>query len=282
MAQARQLAREHRPQLGLLDLSLPDGDGVELAGRSKADGLHFPLILVTAYPLRLHGIRNCRPSSSRVLTKPLNLQELRPGGRCRPRQRRDGPGTYRPRSAVQPRPATLHDTEPLARPASVAPAPGVSSRRLMWAAAGIAAALLLVGVLVAGPSLGLPSFNGAEHESSSKPQEPKSAENRTDAKLVEGMADAIEVPEDVVTRLGIETRPVELARWLQPLELGGSLALDTDKLQIVRSRFPGEVMAIGTLQKPGPNVISKDTPITFSITSRRATCSLSSGVGPGQ
>src|SRR6516164_8562653 len=52
VAGALQVARETPPQLGLLDLRLPDGDGVELARKLTAEGCQFPVILMTAYPLR--------------------------------------------------------------------------------------------------------------------------------------------------------------------------------------------------------------------------------------
>src|SRR3954469_6458803 len=74
--QALRLAGEHHPQLGLLDLCLPDGDGVELACRLQEQG-HFPLILMTAYPLRLRDYPELARGFTHVLTKPLNLDELR-------------------------------------------------------------------------------------------------------------------------------------------------------------------------------------------------------------
>src|ERR1700735_169445 len=77
VAQAEQLAQEHHPQLALLDLCLPDGDGVELARRLTEKTVNLPLILLTAYPLRLRERPELASHFSRVLTKPVNLQELR-------------------------------------------------------------------------------------------------------------------------------------------------------------------------------------------------------------
>src|ERR1700736_3571581 len=51
MAQALEAARRQRPRLALLDLCLPDGDGVELARKLQAEYPDLPLILMTAYPL---------------------------------------------------------------------------------------------------------------------------------------------------------------------------------------------------------------------------------------
>src|SRR5258708_7352994 len=77
VARALEVARETPPQLGLLDLRLPDGDGVELANKLQENGARFPLILMTAYPLRLRDQPELAHQFFRVLTKPLNLQELR-------------------------------------------------------------------------------------------------------------------------------------------------------------------------------------------------------------
>lgn len=38
VGQAPDLTREDKPQLGLLDVSLPDGDGMELAKKLRAQG----------------------------------------------------------------------------------------------------------------------------------------------------------------------------------------------------------------------------------------------------
>ena len=77
IAQALEAARLHPPALGLLDLSLPDGDGIELARKLRAPGAACPFILVTAYPLRLRDQPELSGAFTRILTKPLNLEELR-------------------------------------------------------------------------------------------------------------------------------------------------------------------------------------------------------------
>lgn len=77
VAQAVQLDQEHRPQLGLIDLCLPDGDGVQLAEALQAQHPGLPLILMTAYPVRLRDNRAEPDRFARVLTKPLNVKELR-------------------------------------------------------------------------------------------------------------------------------------------------------------------------------------------------------------
>ena len=87
-AQALQVGTQWPPRLALLDLCLPDGDGVELARQLQAANGDLVLLLMTAYPLRLRDDSAGAALFERVLTKPLNLQELRQaaaaalGGTC--------------------------------------------------------------------------------------------------------------------------------------------------------------------------------------------------------
>jgi DNA-binding response OmpR family regulator len=76
-AQARRRVRDCNPGLALLDLCLPDGDGLELARDLRTDSPELPLILMTAFPLRLRYDPVGAEIFERVLTKPLNLKELR-------------------------------------------------------------------------------------------------------------------------------------------------------------------------------------------------------------
>jgi CheY-like chemotaxis protein len=75
--QALALARDHLPRLVLVDLCLPDIDGIELAHKLREEHPSLILILMTAYPLRLRDQPDLAEDFSRVLTKPLDLSELR-------------------------------------------------------------------------------------------------------------------------------------------------------------------------------------------------------------
>ncbi len=77
VAQALELMQTHGPQLALLDLCLPDGDGVQLAAQLRALSPDLVLILMTAYPLRLRDHPELAHEFAQVLTKPLDLAELR-------------------------------------------------------------------------------------------------------------------------------------------------------------------------------------------------------------
>src|SRR5438093_792732 len=59
--------------------------------------------------------------------------------------------------------------------------------------------------------------------------------------------ETLEVPALVVKRLGVRTAAVKQATSPRPLPpLSGSLALDTNFLAQVHSRFAGEVVSLGT------------------------------------
>lgn len=75
--EARKLARDDRPHIALLDLCLPDGDGVSLGNELSRRDSDLQTILMTAYPVRLLDAPNGLLGFARILTKPLDLTELR-------------------------------------------------------------------------------------------------------------------------------------------------------------------------------------------------------------
>src|SRR6516225_2552870 len=75
--QAVQAARQHQPRLALVDLCLPDGDGVKLAEKLRLEHPDLLLILMTAFPLRVQDNPEIQRLFACVLTKPLNVKELR-------------------------------------------------------------------------------------------------------------------------------------------------------------------------------------------------------------
>src|SRR5271165_1350779 len=65
------------PRLGLLDLSLADGNAVDLARALHARRPDLPLILMTAFPDRLRERPEAAAEFVGVLTKPMDLNHLR-------------------------------------------------------------------------------------------------------------------------------------------------------------------------------------------------------------
>jgi PAS domain S-box-containing protein len=73
-----QLAREHRPDLILLDINLPDMDGYEVLTRLRGDAAtqHIPVIAVTANALPRDAIRAAAANFDGYVTKPIDVSEF--------------------------------------------------------------------------------------------------------------------------------------------------------------------------------------------------------------
>jgi cobalt-zinc-cadmium efflux system membrane fusion protein len=259
-AQAVEMAREHPPRLGLLDLCLPDGDGMELAKKLRAEGGQFPLILMTAYPVRLREHPELANGFAHVLTKPLNLQELR--------QAIDtalaAPANGAPAGQEAFNGPASTPSEPKK---SAAPTQG-RPRRRVWAAVAVVAILLVVGGLVwAMPALGMPSLPDLIKPHREVTPVAPAAPALPPVKPVPGDPNAIELPEDVHKRLDVQAVKVEKAKTPRLLELSGSLAFNADKLARVHSRFAGEVVEIAPLLVPGKKLGTyEERPLRFGDT----------------
>jgi two-component system response regulator AtoC len=70
-------ARECSPDLVLLDLRLPDRDGIELLGELTAGGGGPSVVLMTAYGSVSDAVEAMRRGAADYLQKPLDLDELR-------------------------------------------------------------------------------------------------------------------------------------------------------------------------------------------------------------
>jgi membrane fusion protein, heavy metal efflux system len=265
-AQALRLARDHPPQLGLLDLCLPDQDGTELARKLRGQVPDLPLILMTAYPLSLRDQPERTEGFARVLTKPLNLQELRCAvdaalGRetaAAPRRGEPAPQPTPPEPVTTPDtagPPEAATTGPERETASPVPPPGPPPRGrrwLAWAGAGLAAVLLALGVAAGSRYLGQSGEPLAE-----------AAERPAGAELVEGRRDTLRVPADVLRGLGVRTAVARQALDPQSLELPGSLNLDPSRLVRVHARFGGDVVELGQVEEGGGEFATAPRPVRF-------------------
>lgn len=144
-------------------------------------------------------------------------------------------------STVPPAAATRLADEPGAAPAVTAPA---RPRRSLGDWVGQAGSLLgTVAVVVGGGLL-------FRHLQARPPVELAPPAPRTQAKAprVERVsADTLSVPLEVARSLGVRTVEAKAADRPRPLPaFQGSLAIDTNRLARVHSRFPGEVIALGT------------------------------------
>lgn len=245
VAEAMERARAQRPALALVDLRLPDGDGVDLARMLPQQVGRFPLILMTAYPLRLRDQPELARGFAHVLTKPLDLEELR-------RAIASSLGTRvlaAPAAVEMPPPPETSAIAPPRPPEATAPAapptpPAKPARRhrLRWAVlTGIVA---VAGLAVAGGALGTPSIQRLLHPLDSPIPVPRD----TQARLVSDSEEEIELPRRVVERLGVHSEPVKPVAEPRRLELAGSLSFNPNKLGRVQARFAGEVISLATIK----------------------------------
>jgi cobalt-zinc-cadmium efflux system membrane fusion protein len=242
------------PQLALLDLSLPDGNGVELARALHARRPTLPLILMTAFPNRIHEQPQVGGEFVGVLTKPMNLDELR----------RIIAASLPEETMPQPTASPSHAARvEVASPAPLPPAPVPVVQRAQVAphaaspllkhlrSAGVVA--LLAGMLsfflffVLG--VRVPGLSASPDPSGDKPQPP--AARLAGVQLVKGDLHTLQVPEEVRVALGIRKGGRDLVVQAKvptdtrPLTLFGSTALDPTRLVRIRARFPAEVVQIG-------------------------------------
>jgi cobalt-zinc-cadmium efflux system membrane fusion protein len=257
VGEALRLAREQHPDLGLVDLCLPDGDGVELARGLEQEGQRLPLILMTAYPLRLRDQPELAEGFAEVLTKPLNLEELRQtvdrvlaGAAAAPvpasASAAVGAGTG-PRPPAPPglplQPAAPPEVPP-------APQPAVTGRPRRLIAWGTVAALAVAAVVLLAlwQPAGMASLKDLFHRSATPAD--KSPDLAT-AHLIDPRHDpeAMELPPDVGARLGVKAVKVrDMPPMPRRLVLAGSLSFDPTRLFRVQSRFGGEVIQLGTTE----------------------------------
>lgn len=90
-------------------------------------------------------------------------------------------------------------------------------------------------------------------------QPPKSRTESVLFKLVPDKPDALVLSDDAVTSIHLETIAVAPARAPDPLRLPGQLGVDPNNLVPVHSRFPGEVVDVGTFEEKVTDEDGKET-----------------------
>jgi cobalt-zinc-cadmium efflux system membrane fusion protein len=251
-----------KPQLALLDLSLPDGDAVDLARALHARRPGLPLILMTAYPNRVHDQPAAAGEFVRMLTKPMNLEELR----------QILSAALKEQPALQPQPVVKE--QPVAAPpaptpvatAVAAPPPSSGLRAVGSGAVLVLLALVLVVFLAFVAGVPLPGL------ASSPEEKTVAAAPGLGAELLKDSPNTLRVSEDVQIALGIKKGKEERIAAAadpnnqkplrtRPLVLSGSTALDPTRLMRLRARFtPCEVIEVKKAEPqgtalPGPTEI---------------------------
>jgi two-component system response regulator TctD len=80
--------RHHTPDLALLDLTIPQLDGLQVLHRVRAEGLRVPIILLTARGAVGDRVQGLNAGADDYLAKPFDLDELE--ARIRAQLRRHG------------------------------------------------------------------------------------------------------------------------------------------------------------------------------------------------
>jgi two-component system, OmpR family, response regulator len=73
---ALQLAREFRPDVMVLDIMLPDIDGMQVLTRLRADGVQTPVLFLTAKDALDDRVAGLTIGGDDYVTKPFSLEEL--------------------------------------------------------------------------------------------------------------------------------------------------------------------------------------------------------------
>ena len=75
-SEALRLVREQPFDLVVLDVLLPDIDGFDVVGRLRRDGLHVPVIFLTARDTQADKVTGLTLGGDDYMTKPFGLEEL--------------------------------------------------------------------------------------------------------------------------------------------------------------------------------------------------------------
>jgi CheY-like chemotaxis protein len=249
VAEALRLAEQQNFSLGLIDLRLDDGDGRDLAERLAARQPGLPLLLMTAYPLQFRERPDFPGRFRRVLTKPLNLDELRQAITDAVREEPMNPPL--PPSSSPSEPTTPAPAAPAATPAIAAVSMGGGRFAWMKSAATVVLALVVLaafGAFMVGAPI--PFLPGGKEDFASTPP-PLGVE------LVPDKPHTLSAPDEVKESLGIRKGgidgvsvavPPDAART-RPLTLTGSTAVDPGRILRIRVRFtPAEVVRLA--QRP--------------------------------
>jgi cobalt-zinc-cadmium efflux system membrane fusion protein len=250
---AVELSEEHHPQLAVLDLCLGDSDGAELADRLRARQAGLPLILITGYPLRLHEQPELSRPFQRVLTKPVDVNELR---RAVNAALSEG-AMPTPNPSPAPAPTVPAPPGNVVHPAAHAAPPDLHANhtrtdRIRSVAVVVVALLVLAGFVAYVAGVPIPGLSGAaEQRTVEKPPPP-----RIDVLSRKGEPPAVRVPEDVRKSLGIRGKDdtdrlatAQVPTRARPLVLSGTTALAPAGVMRIRARFaPAEVVEVGRVK----------------------------------
>jgi cobalt-zinc-cadmium efflux system membrane fusion protein len=269
-AEALTLTEHITPRLALIDLCYPDGDGAELARDLHARCADLPVILMTAYPLRLRERPELARAFHHILNKPINLDELRralgaalqtpamavlgvvPSYTAESSQRSEQAMESSPPAPNRQPAGSVEKAR--AEAAAVASAEPQSGGPLAFLKSVVITAVVLAVVASLGAFvLGIPlPWQSKGHAEAPSAKEPPSGGALKSVELVSEMPHTLSVPLEVRESLGIHKGQTDLIAVAKPptesrdMVLPGSTALDPTRLWRIRARFaPARVVEVG-------------------------------------
>jgi cobalt-zinc-cadmium efflux system membrane fusion protein len=241
----------------LLDLCLPDGNGVELAASLRRSHVGLPLVLMTAYPLRVEGNPALAGSGARVLTKPFSPATLREAVRAALAEKDIPPlpkktNTFIASSTPEPPRPTVAARAALVKESHMRVFLVKFSKPVSLA---VLILVVLVGIALATGAVQAPWLHAAEE----KPVAPAAKPAALAVERVPRQPHTLAVPEDARRALGITTRRGDLIAVAKnptrtrPLVMPGSTLFDPTRLFRIRARFapsPSSAEVIEIAQVP--------------------------------
>lgn len=76
VAGANEILQKLDPELGIIDIRLPDGNGMDLIRRVRADDRHFPIVVLTAFGSIPNAVSAMREGANDYIEKPVDLDQL--------------------------------------------------------------------------------------------------------------------------------------------------------------------------------------------------------------
>ena len=74
--EANNQLHDSAPELVVLDVTLPDGNGVELCQRWRAEGITLPILFLTARDEEYEIVQGLDAGGNDYVTKPFRMQEI--------------------------------------------------------------------------------------------------------------------------------------------------------------------------------------------------------------
>ena len=107
-AQAMSLWKSVRPDVVVLDLTLPDGDGLNVVSQIRKEGLTTPVLVLTARTTVGDRVLGLNSGADDYMAKPFDLDELEARVNALDRRARSNPATLDQREGSAPVRADLH------------------------------------------------------------------------------------------------------------------------------------------------------------------------------